>query len=93
MVGQNWGSDIWRIDFLVKFYNELCLAACLNESYVLTSKYFSPYFQDNLGSHVFDLFTIKIFNLSLKRSLLFSMFNSFNTNIESYQTNHWSNIL
>ena len=39
------------------------------------------------------LFTLEICHLSLKHSLLFNMFNSFNVNIERFVTIHRTDIL
>ena len=41
----------------------------------------------------FGLFTLDICHLSLKHSLLFNTFNSFNANIESFMTIYWTDIL
>ena len=75
MFGQNWGSNKWRIQFLVKLHDELCLVACVNKIFVSLRK---------IQAHTFliiGLFTLEIFHLSLKHSLLFNKLNGFNVNV------------
>ena len=43
--------------------------------------------------HIFGLLMLEICHLSLKYSLLFNMFNSFNVNLEKFQTIYRTNIL
>ena len=60
----------------------------------LIGKHF--FIKEDLGaltSLVFGLFTLEIFHLSLKDSLLFNKFNSFNVNMKRFQTIYLTNIV
>ena len=61
MLWQNWGSDKWRIHFLVKSYYELCLVGCLKKITVLIYKHFFRFFNEKLGADIssFGLLTLK----------------------------------
>ena len=88
MFGQNWGSNKWRIQFLVKLHDEPCLVAWVNKIFVSLRKIQAHTFL------IFGLFTLEIFHLSLKHSLLFNKLNGFNVNVEEgFQTIYRTNIL
>ena len=44
--------------FLIKLHGDLCLAACLNESWNLIGKHFFRYFKKNLGTHIFSFWIV-----------------------------------
>ena len=45
-------ADQWRVHFLMKLHEELCLIACLNKIKILIGKHFFRYFKENLSTHL-----------------------------------------
>ena len=85
MFWQNRRSEKWGIHFLVKLHYVLCLVGCPKKIKVLIDNFFFRFFKENLDADIFSVWVISIFYFSLKQSLIFNQFNSFNASIISYK--------